>query len=142
MADNVVSELAISLPFKIDAFGTVGATNDQSKIWADRARSVIGTALGERVYRPNFGCEAAASIYESEELVLSTIDADIRSAFTTYLALLSIIDVLVSVDEYTRVITAEIRYATPTAAEYLIKVGLATIDGNNTIQEDISWQIQ
>lgn len=142
MTITVVNELAIALPFVIDDFGTVNATAEQDKIWADRVRGVIGTALGERVYRPEFGCEAALVSFDNEELVLNTIEDSIRASFQSFLPLLALESVLVSVDEYTRVINVEVVYSTTGGASYLIKVGIATINGTNPISEEISWQIQ
>jgi phage baseplate assembly protein W len=137
-----INEIAISLPFKVDSFGTISATVDQGKIWQDRARSVVGTAVGERVYRPKYGCEAANKMYESEELLLSTIEEDVRTSFQQFLPLLSLSSVEVSLQEETRTINVEISYATPSSAEYLIKIGIATIDGLSPIQEEIAWQLQ
>lgn len=142
MSISPLNEIAIALPFKIDSFGTVNASIDQSKIWQDRVRSVIGTAFGERVYRPLFGCAAATNIYESEEFILSTIEEDIRIAFQQFLPLLSLNSVEITLEESTRTIFAEVNYSTPSSAQYLIKVGIATIDGTNPVQEDIVWQTQ
>jgi phage baseplate assembly protein W len=135
-----VNEIAISLPFKIDSFGTISATVNQSKIWQDRVRSVIGTALGERVYRPGFGCDAANKIYETEEYLMGTIEQDIKTAFQKFLPLLSLDSIEVSLEDFTRTIFAEVTYSTSASAQYLIKVGIASIDGTNTLQEDILWQ--
>lgn len=135
-------ELAISMPFTIDDFGTVGATIDQSKIWADRLRAVVGTALGERVYRPEFGCAAATSVYEDEEIVLATIQTDIRDSIKNFLPLIDTEKIDVTIDEYTRQITVEVVYSTPDATGYRIKVGVATIDGVNPISEEITWLTQ
>jgi phage baseplate assembly protein W len=137
-----VNEIAISLPFKVDSFGTISATVNQGKIWQDRVRSVIGTALGERVYRPGFGCDAANKIYESEEYLMGTVEQDIRNAFQRFLPLLSLDSVEVTLEDETRTIFAEVTYATASSAQYLIQVGIASIDGTNTLQEDILWQNQ
>lgn len=142
MAFQAISELAISLPFSIDAFGQVAGTSDQSKIWADRVRAVLGTAVNERVYRPDFGCAAAMGIYENEEFILGTIERDIQEAFDAYLPLLSLEQVNVGIDEYTRIITAEVEYSTPGGANYISKVGIATIQGTNPIVEEMKWQAQ
>jgi phage baseplate assembly protein W len=50
-----MAEKTIALPFSVDPYGKVTVASDQSKIWADRVRSVIGTFLRERVMRPEFG---------------------------------------------------------------------------------------
>jgi len=142
MAFQAVSELAIALPFSIDAFGQVAATSDQSKIWADRVRAVLGTALNERIYRPEFGCAVASGVYENEEYILSTIEQEIQEAFGAFLPLLSLDEVEVTIDEFTRVITAEVQYSTPGGADYITKVGIATVQGTDPIVEEMKWQAQ
>lgn len=133
-------ELAIALPFSIDAYGTIAATVDQAKIWADRVRSVIGTAVGERVMRPEFGCEAALNVFEPEESTVAILEDDIRRAFITFLPLCGLNGVSVSVNDETRVITAEVEYSTPNSESYLLQVGIATLNGTNPISEEITWQ--
>lgn len=142
MSLSIISELAISLPFTVDDFGTVNATNDQQKIWADRVRAVIGTALGERIYRPEFGCEAALTTFDNEEILINGIADNIRASFDAFLPLLSLENVEVSVEESSRIIFVEVVYSTSNGAEYLIKVGIATIDGLNPISEELTWQTQ
>lgn len=142
MAITPAFELAISLPFRIDAFGTVAATIDQSKIWQDRVRSVIGTALGERVYQPDFGCNAALTAFDGIEDAISSIETDITVAMQQFLPLLALQSVVVEFDEGTNTISAEVQYSVPNSSSYVVKVGIATIDGTNPIQEEIAWQIQ
>lgn len=142
MAIRAVRELSMSLPFRVDAFGTIAATVDESKIWADRVRAVIGTAVGERVYRPEFGCRAATSVFETEEETEVLLRAEIRNAFLDYLPLCSLEDVTVSIDEITRVINAEVVYRTPSSNEYSLQVGVATINGDQPISEEITWRPQ
>ena len=133
-------ELAIALPFQIDAYGTILATVDQSKIWADRVRSVIGTAIGERIYRPEFGCAAAFKIFETEETTVNLVEEDIRRAFISFLPLCRLDETIVSVDEINRIINVEVVYTTPTAEQYALEVAIATINGTNPISEEITWR--
>lgn len=142
MPSTPVSELAISLPFKIDALGKVGATIDQPKIWADRVRSVIGTALSQRVYRPNFGCNAAAEVFDSEDIVIVQIETDISTAFSSFLSVLSLNAVNVSIDPNTQIVTADVEYSTPNGVEYRVQLGIATINSDGTVSEEFTWQIQ
>ena len=46
-----MAEKTLALPFSVDPYGKISVTSEQSKIWADRVRSVIGTTLRERVMR-------------------------------------------------------------------------------------------
>jgi phage baseplate assembly protein W len=140
MALQPALELTMSLPFEIDAYGTVAATVEQSKIWADRARAVIGTVLGERVYRPEFGCQAAATVFETEEETQAVLEADIRAAFLSHLPLCGLEGVDISIDEDTRVITAEVTYTLPNSELSVLQVGVATLNGDQPISEEITWR--
>jgi phage baseplate assembly protein W len=140
MAIRQIRELTISLPFRIDEYGTIAATVDQSKIWADRVRGVIGTAVGERVYRPEFGCAAATSVFETEEETEAILTTEIRNAFLDYLPLCSLEDVVVVVDEQTRVVNAEVTYTPPNSNTFSLQVGVATINGDQPISEEITWR--
>lgn len=139
MALAPVTELAIALPFKIDALGKVAATVDQAKIWADRARSVIGTALGQRVYRPNFGCNATLGVYDSEEYVLETIKDDINVAFQSFLPLLTILEIQTEISPETRILTVDVSYSTPGGVDYQVRLGIATVEANGTVSEEFKW---
>jgi phage baseplate assembly protein W len=140
MALRPFRELVISLPFTIDEYGTVGATVDQSKIWADRVRGVIGTAIGERVYRPEFGSRAAFAFFETEQEAQAILETDIRAAFLSYLPLCGLEDVIVTVDPQTRVINAEVSYVIPNSEAYLLQIGIATLNGTQPLSEETTWQ--
>jgi phage baseplate assembly protein W len=140
MALRPAVEVAIAMPFQVDEYGTISATVDQSKIWADRVRAVIGTAIGERIYRPEFGCEAASTLFDTEEETEAVLQSDIRNAFASYLPLCSLDDVVVTVDEQTRVINAEVTYLLPNSEVFSLQVGVATLNGDQPISEEITWR--
>ena len=73
-----MSEKSLSLPFSIDAYGKVSVTSEQSKIWADRVRSVLGTSLRERVMRPTFGTLIPYAIFEGAETAEAEIKAEVE----------------------------------------------------------------
>lgn len=140
MAIRPIRELTMSLPFRVDEYGTIAATIDPSKIWADRVRAVIGTAIGERVYRPEFGCAAATSVFETEEETEALLISEIRNAFSDYLSSCSLEDVTIVIDEQTRVINAEVTYTPPNSNTFSLQVGVATINGDQPISEEITWR--
>lgn len=140
MTLSPVFELAISLPFKVDALGKVGASVEQSKVWADRVRSVLGTAYGQRVYRPNFGCNATLGIFDSEEYVLEQIREDIDFAFQTFLPLLTVDSINVEIDPSTQVINTEVIYSTPSGADFQVVMGIASVGTDGTVSEEFRWQ--
>lgn len=76
---------AISLPFRLDSFGNISSSSDVEKIWADRVKSVIGTALGERVMRPSFGCGLPNNLLDVIANVPGYADGQIQAAFLEWL---------------------------------------------------------
>lgn len=139
-----ITELAISLPFSITPYGSVSTTTNQYKVWADRARSVIGTSFSERIYRPRFGTGIPQSLFDSTEDMVEEIRRSVQQAFDTFLSTLTLEEVNVEVSNsdlagvytYGNVVSTEITYSLPNGSFETIIVGIATIDGNNPIIEE------
>ena len=85
-----MAESAIFLPFSINAYGNVSSTTSQSKVWADRVLSVIGTTIRERVMRPSFGTIIPYALFENSETASEEISAEVEKAFASQLTLLKI----------------------------------------------------
>ena len=124
------TEVAISLPFTIDAYGKVAQTVDQSKIWADKVRSVIGTAIRERVMRPTFGTDIPSAVWENEEDADGRIQELVNSSFNTQLSKLALQGVTSTFDSYSGTLTVDITYALPNEEVVSTTVGLIVISGN------------
>jgi phage baseplate assembly protein W len=132
-----MAEKAMSLPFSIDSYGKVSSTQDQSKIWADRVRSVLGTAVRERIMRPTFGTLIPFAIFETDSTAESQIRVEIEKAFAEQLPLLDLQNSVVVVDEYTNVLTVEVVYGLPNNEVVSTVVGLVLVDGANPIYEEL-----
>lgn len=132
-----MAEYAISLPFSIDAYGKVKSTTDQSKIWADRVRSVLGTTIRERVLRPNFGTLIPFALFNTETGAVSQVEAEVNKAFSQQLGLLTLQKVNVTVDQYTNVLTVEVIYGLPNNEVVSTVVGLVLVDGANPIYQEL-----
>ena len=132
----IVAEVTISLPFKIDSYGKVGVSNDQQKIWADRVRSVIGTAVKERVMRPLFGTEIPYSVFNTQEEAEIIIQRETQAAFEGQLPLLTLQSVTTTFDEFTGIINVSTVYGLPNSAQVETVVGIAYIQGNKPIYEE------
>ena len=78
MADLRVTELAISLPFSINEFGSVANTTSQEKIWADRVRVAVGTGLNERVMRPDYGVDVRSALMDTTEAAEALIRTEVK----------------------------------------------------------------
>lgn len=124
------TEIAIALPFSIDPYGKVSQTTDQSKIWADKVRSVIGTALKERVMRPTFGTDIPSAVYENQEDADARIQELVSSSFNTQLPRLDLQSVTNAFDQYSGTLTVEVIYALPNEEVVSTTVGLIVISGN------------
>jgi phage baseplate assembly protein W len=125
-----MAEVALSLPFSIDPYGRVGSTQDQTKIWADKVRSVIGTALRERVMRPKFGTDIPLAVFENQEDAQTQIEFEVNQAFNEQLQKLTLQSVDSVFDEYTGIMQVEVIYALPNDEVTSTSIGLIRIEGN------------
>jgi phage baseplate assembly protein W len=138
MSRNKVSEYAISLPFKIDDFGNVATATSQSKIWADRVRSVIGTGVGERVMRVSFGTQIPVNFFENVEFVAENIKEEVNQAFINSLPELELEETIVVIDEALGTVTAEVKYLLPNRDQTAITIGIARINPDQPLEEELA----
>jgi len=132
---NLNKERAISLPFSIDSYGNVSSTKDQNKMWADKVRTVVGTTLGERVMRPDFGTQIPYATFNGRQIVADATKRELFTAFAKFLPALTLQSVDVKFGEED-VVSADVTYALPNQEEVTITVGLAYIAGNAPIYEE------
>lgn len=125
----MASEVAISLPFSIDSFGGINKTSNQSKIWADKVRSVIGTSIRERVMRPSFGTLIPFSLFNGEESATSEIQEEVRIAFASRLSLLTLNETEVTQGSYAGEVIVTITYSLPNEEVQQTSVGFINIRG-------------
>jgi phage baseplate assembly protein W len=131
-----MAEVAISLPFSIDPYGKVASTINQSKIWSDRVRSIIGTTLRERVMRPTLGTIVPYALFESATTSEAEVKSEISKAFQSQLSLLRLQNVTVNIDEYTNVLNATIVYDLPNNETVTTNIGLILISGTKPAYEE------
>jgi phage baseplate assembly protein W len=131
-----MADVSVSLPFSIDAYGKVNVTRNYSKLWADRVRATVGTALGERVMRPQFGSLIPFQVFNGEEEAISSIEIDLRQVFDEQLPLLQLSQTDVSFDEYTGTINIVVTYALPNQEVVSNNIAIVTVTGiNPTVEE-------
>ena len=131
-----MAEVAISLPFRVDPYGKISMSSDQQKIWADRVRSVLGTALKERVMQPLFGTEIPYSVFHTQEDASILIERETQAAFETQLPLLSLQSVATTFDEFTGIINVSTVYDLPNNTQVETVIGIAYIQGTNPIYQE------
>ena len=135
---NTPKPTAISLPFTFDAFGNVTSTSLQEKIWGDRVRLAVGTALGERVFRPDYGTSIPQSLFDSPEVVEEVIRQDISSVFSQFLPSLSLNSTSVNYDSNQNIMSVDVLYSLPGEDESeVVSIGIASLSGNNPITEEL-----
>jgi phage baseplate assembly protein W len=132
-----MAQKAIALPFSIDSYGRVASTQSQSKIWSDRVKSVLGTTLRERVMRPSFGTTIPYSLFNSETVATSEIEAAVEQAFAEQLDLLTLQQTSVTSDTYTGTLTVEVIYGLPNDEVVSTLIGLVFSQGANPIYEEL-----
>lgn len=123
-------EVAIALPFSIDPYGRVTQTTDQTKIWADKVRSVIGTALNERVMRPLFGTDIPLAVFENQTDAQGIVQDLVSTSFNTQLPRLTLQSVSSVFDEYTSTLNVEVIYALPNDEVVSTTIGFIALEGN------------
>lgn len=123
-------ETALSLPFKLDAYGKFTSSTDQAKIWADRVRIVLGTNLRERLMRPEFGTLIPSAFMETQEMANSMVTTEVTRAFATQLDKLKFQSVNTSFDEFTNVMQVTVIYDLPNNERVDTTVSIVFIDGN------------
>ena len=131
-----MAEITISLPFRVDPYGKIAVSSDQQKIWADRVRSVLGTALRERVMQPLFGTEIPSSVFNTQEDAAILIERETQSAFELQLPLLNLQAVTTTFDEFTGIINVSTVYDLPNNTQVETVIGVAYIQGTNPIYQE------
>jgi phage baseplate assembly protein W len=134
---NYKRETAISLPFALDAYGNVRKTYEQSKIWADRVRSVIGTLKTERVMNGVFGTNIPAQTFDTQTVARDNITREVRNAFSKHLPLLTLETVEITVSDDSGLITLDVVYNLPNQEQLTTSIGIAYISGNKLVSEDL-----
>jgi phage baseplate assembly protein W len=132
-----MAEVSMSLPFSIDSYGKVAITSDFSKLWADRVRATIGTALGERVMAPNFGSLVPFAVFKGEEEAIASVTDEVKRVFTKQLPLLTLSQTDVTFEETTGVLSITVVYSLPNQEEVTTTIGIVTVRGTNPTAEEI-----
>lgn len=132
---GTIQEKAMSLPFSVDDFGSISTTTNHAKLWADRVRSAVGTALTERLMRYEYGTEIPSALFETEEVMSETIRIEVAKAFSNFLPLLTLGDIEIDFDTFNNLITATVSYSLPNEEAGEVSVGVATISPDSSFSE-------
>lgn len=130
-----IYEKTISYPFSFDAQGNVATTIDQNKIWQDRVLAVLGTNLGERVQRLDFGTDIYREQFNTTEEAIYEIKRLVAIAFNSQLPLLTLNNVKGTTDLSSGTVTIEVSYMLPNKDIVTTEMSTVVINGNNPPKE-------
>ena len=101
-----------AFPMRTDATGRIALVSREQEI-EEAIRLILGTALGERPMRPEFGCEIHDLVFDpSDTSTAAKIAVAVRAALRRWEPRISVTDVIVSFDTADpSVIYIDIRYA-------------------------------
>lgn len=129
-------EVALAFPFSLDDYGNIVITSDPEKIWADRVTLVIGTQVGERVMRPQFGTRVAFTAWATRTSMEEIIRKEVGRAFQLYLPLLNLEDLTFSYNDNENMAFVSLTYSLPNNKQATTNVGVVVIDENNPPYEE------
>ena len=127
MANTNPIEYAIKLPVDIDGYGNIIKTSNQSDIWKDRVISALGTAAGERVMRADYGTKIPSLFFDTQDALVAGITKEVTAAFTSYLPLLTLLNVGITYDELTGQMVADVSYKLPNQTSDTTSVNLSSV---------------
>ena len=133
---SLISEKAISLPFRVSPDGNIAFTTDQSRIWADRVKSGLGTILGERIMRSDFGSEVPTLVLDTFSALDEIISSEITSLFANFFPTLVLSGVSVELDETNAYANITVEYTLPNQDRLVTQIGTAILSGNLPIYEE------
>lgn len=136
MSNLTPSEIAVSLPFTIDASGKVVSTTNTDKIWMDRVASLIGTNLGERLMKPTFGTKLSTIAFSNSNEIPEIVDRELGLTFSVFFPQLAYIDSTIDFNDIEGTVNITIQFLTPNKQQISTNVGIVGISGNKLLSEE------
>lgn len=86
-------------PVRVDNVGKIAMSSYEEDI-EESILIILGTAKGERVMRPNFGCGIHSMVFETiNTTTLSLMEMNVREALTIYEPRIELIQVSIHIDD-------------------------------------------
>jgi phage baseplate assembly protein W len=139
MADltrSEATEVALLVPFTLDATGNIITTTQQEIIWSNRVRSAIATRLTERVMRPSYGTTLGKSLFGTGSAMEGAVETEISRVFHEYLPLLTLSSVSNTYDEVSGLLTSNISYQLPNNEVVTTEIGTVVVSTTNPPYEE------
>jgi phage baseplate assembly protein W len=138
MAVNLNTEVALVLPFMVDGNGNIITTNNQNQIWSNRVKTLIGTRLGERVMRPEYGAKIGESLFNTVGSMSDIVTREVNRVFQEYLPLLTVSDISIDHNTNTNELRIDISYQLPNTSTTTTQVGVMVVSNINPPYEELS----
>ena len=138
MTFNSNNEVALVLPFSVDGNGNIITTTNQSQIWSNRVKAVIGTRVSERVMRPEYGSKIGAALFNTVGSMSDIVTREVNRVFHEYLPLLTLSGVAVTHNENTNELLIDISYQLPNTSTTTTQVGVVVVSTTNTPYEELA----
>lgn len=116
----------------------VAATSDPRKIWQQRVLLVLGTRPGERVMRPDFGCNLHTVVFEPETTAAQIAKDSITQAFTNWLPELELRQINPSFDRTTGTLAVSITYGLPTGDADSVTINTGIFNRSGDLLQEIN----
>lgn len=84
MAKNIFTGNGISFPMQVDALGGTELSDEDANI-RQSMMLILGTAPGERLYRPEFGCAIHDILFEPNTMLTAAkIEYEVKRSLNNY----------------------------------------------------------
>ena len=116
----------------------IATTSDAKKIWQQRVLLVLGTRPGERVMRPDFGCNLHTVVFEPETTAAQVAKDSITEAFTVWLPDLELRQISPSFDPSTGTLVVSITYGLPTGEADSVTINTGIFNRSGDLLQEIN----
>lgn len=111
MSNSAITPLEVDLPFGVDGAGRIAFTSDLGKQTRNHIFSVIGTNLGERVMRGEYGTDLLNHLFEpNDEVHLERLQNDISEAIRIWAPEVTLTGVDLTTDQVNGIVNVEVRF--------------------------------
>jgi phage baseplate assembly protein W len=128
---------AIKHPFHLDSFGKITSTSDQNKIYLDRLLSLLSTMVYQRPMRSLYGTDIFRALYETGDDYIQAVRESITRAVSTYLPILTIVNIDIKDSDTEGKSTVEITVSFPDNTIDSVQINTLFLSNDGTIAGEI-----
>ncbi|CAB4129488.1 baseplate wedge subunit [uncultured Caudovirales phage] len=135
---NTAYPFSFAKSFNGKAITSLNSTTDVTQIWKNRVLLVLGTRPGERVMRPDFGCNLYTALFETQSVAEQIINTTITEAFTSWLPDLALKQISPTFDDTTNTFTINILYGLPNAEVDSVTINSGIFNRSGELTQEIT----